>query len=206
MLRSKAVLAGLCAVVLSAVMSSRASAALPIEFEFTGVYTQTSGTIYFPGDIFTTTVRFDPDWPDAEPSPTDGEYEYLTWTVPAPTSTTPFVLEGGFNGFGGIFTGLTDVSSTWLVNNGFVYSMAVVLPPGTFTTDALPTNLDLSIATRTEFSAFNPSTSLNLKGNLTSLVVRTVPEPSGVGGVFAAAGLSLRRFRKQLNRTTPEGE
>ncbi|HRK30891.1 MAG TPA: hypothetical protein PLD59_07405 [Tepidisphaeraceae bacterium] len=193
MLFSKAVLAGLFAVVLSLVAAPRANAALPIEFEFTGVYTQTSGTIYSPGDSFVTVVRFDPTFPDTEPSPTSGEYDYLTWTAPAPTSTTPLVFTGGLGGFGGIRTSLSDISSAWSVNNGFSYGLFVVFPPGTFTTDALPTALNLELATRTSFEAFIPSQNVNLRGDLTSLIVRTVPEPTAASGVIAFAFFLGRR-------------
>jgi len=189
MLSAKAIVIGLFGMVMSAVVSSRANAALPIEFEFRGGYTQTTGTIYSPGDTFVTIVRFDPAAPDNAASPTLGDYDYLTWTAPRPTSTTPIV----FTGFGEILTGINEVGSSWSINNGFSYVISIAFPPGTFADDSLPPTLNLALATRADFSAFIPTQNVDLRGSITSLLVRGVPEPTGAATLVPLIWFSLRR-------------
>jgi len=73
------------------VLSAGARAANPIEFEFGGVLTQTTGSV-LPAGPFTTTVRFDPGAADADPSPSDGRYPYISWSVPGATAS-PVVFD-----------------------------------------------------------------------------------------------------------------
>jgi hypothetical protein len=119
-----------------------ARAALPIEFEFRGVYTQTTGTVYLVGDPFTTTVRFDPAAADTDPSPQFGRYPYLSWSVPAPTGQTVTFTNPPVS-FGDIKVNLLESGDQWRLSfDGTVaYGLNVFFPPGTFPTDALPTDL-----------------------------------------------------------------
>jgi hypothetical protein len=162
-----------------AVISTVARAAQPIEFEFTGVFTQTTGTVHQVGQPFTTTVLFDPTTPDLDPSPSAGNYPFISWTVPNHTSTPsvfgdPGTIQTAVGGAAG-----ADVwSARYLGASQFRWELNVFFPIGTLPTDALPQTLNLSQATGTSFEAFNASVGMDLRGTINSLTVRIVPEPA----------------------------
>jgi hypothetical protein len=178
-----------------------ARAAVPLEFEFTGVYTAVGpGVQHHVGDQFTTTVRFDPDTPDTNPSPLRGEYRYLTWTAPSSTQT-PFEFTPLADSY--ILVDREDPTHNWVVDYRaplFTYTLRIAFPAGTFMTDALPQTLNLSISTDNQFNAVNNAVfppGPILQGRITALTVRQVPEPAiwiaAPAGVFAL--LRRRRIR-----------
>jgi hypothetical protein len=145
---------------------------------FTEVGTGVQHTV---GEAFTSTVRFDPDSPDTQPDPRFGRYTYITWVAPSTTSI-PFNLTGGLPSSQIRITAEVAGTNTWRVEDalglGRFLSLSIDFPPGTFATDALPTTLDLSLATgRREYRLVDQTQNL-LVGNITGLTVRQVPEPT----------------------------
>lgn len=185
------------AVVLSFVLGSFAAAAraaTPIEFEFGGVLTEEAGTVHQAGDRFTTTVRFDPDTVDLDPSPLFGSYRYLSWTVPGPFAS-PFVFEN--NPPGRISVNLNEPFDRWRLDffgaGSFNYVIRLEFPPGTFPNDQLPQNLPLSQAFTREFGGSD--TNFILRGTIDSLTVRVVPDPTSAAILLPLMLLGARRHR-----------
>jgi len=192
-LSAKVVLVGLFAVVTSIVGEARAGSAVPIEFQFGGVFTSVSGTqAHQVGESFTTTVRFDPFASDAFPSsPNLGQYAFLLWNAPS-FNANPFNFT-----LGTIRTALGSNNDTWRTDfsGDYGYALRLQFPPGTLGSDALPSTLNLSIATVAVFEADRVSTGFQLRGNITSLVIREVPEPTGLSILALMSAWLVRRVR-----------
>lgn len=178
-----------------------ARAATPLEFEFTGVFTAVGqGVQHQVGEQFTTTLVFDPETPDRNPSASFGEYRYLSWTVPS-APQTPHVLT----------TTGAQPTSVILVTNDFsdppvdqwrvdyiapqlAYDIVIDFPSSVLSSDVLPGSLNLSAAQSAIFRSTQNS-QLLLNGNITGLSVREVPEPSAIA-IFVSigvGGIALRR-------------
>lgn len=179
---------------LSSMLCAAGAQAAPIEFEFGGVFTQTTGTVHQVGAPFTSTVRFDLSTPDLNPSPLLGRYTYLSWTAPY-RNATPIVLAPP-SGAIEILAGAGGGSHGWQLDYSaveFGFELDIDYPVGYFASDALPATLDLSGASATRFNAFAPGLGVDLRGTITSF--RVVPEPT-VGVCFSfPLVLTLRRLR-----------
>lgn len=167
-----------------------------IEFEFGGVFTQTTGSVHQVGDPYTATLLFDAAAPDINPLPTRGRYQYISLTAPD-ADTTPVVLTPPA---GTIEVFADPTNAGWQVNyfgaSQFQFTVSVSFPDGYFTSDALPLTLDLSQQTQSRYTAFIGATGLDLIGTVDTLTVRVIPEPWltmwSSGGLF----LLLRRGRR----------
>lgn len=175
-----------------------ARAGTPIEFEFGGVFTQTTGTVFQPGQSFTTTVKFDPDAPDMDPSPLLGRYTYLSWTAPYRTAT-PIVLVPP-SGAIEILAGAGGGSHGWQISyfgaSAFRFELDVDYPNGTFGNDRLPLSLDLTRSSATRFEVFDGNAGVDLRGTITSF--RVVPEPSLAWWMLFLAALRPRQRNGRL--------
>lgn len=173
-----------------------ARAGTPIEFEFGGVFTQTSGTVFQPGQSFTTTVRFDPDTPDMDPSPLRGRYTYISWTVPYRTSTPIVVVPPS----GEILVDADNDGSShsWVLRNEggslFFYEILLNFPSGTFANDALQPPGDLQQATFNRFRGIDGAFGFEVEGVLNSF--RVVPEPATAMTLCALALVRAGRRRR----------
>lgn len=177
-----------------------ARAALPIEFEFGGVFTQTTGTVHQVGDRFTTTVRFDREAVDVEPSPVEGKYPYISWIVPG-RFADPTVFNNTPVTIGRIRVLRANPSvpnvDQWRLQftgaGSFGYGIVLEYPPGTFPTDELPLSLSLSQAFTRDFAGGD--TDFTLRGSIDSLTVRVVPDPTGAASLSVLALVGARRRR-----------
>ncbi len=186
----------LLAALMLMVVGSVARAATPIEFTFSGVYTQTTGTVHTVGQPFTSVVVFDPATPDVNSSPAFGGYRYLSWTVPSPFATPYFFQNPPVTNARIKIAAEGDPTAThtWVIEfqgASLFWSLQVDFPGGTFLSDALPPTLDLSQSISTRFQGSD--TDVNLVGTVNSLTVRVVPEPTVGVAVLTVCCLCVRR-------------
>lgn len=173
--------------------STVARAATPIEFVFEGVFTQTTNTVHQVGDPFTSRVLFDPNAMDTDPSPLFGNYAYIRWVAPGPTST-PIVFQDIPSTVGSIQVFLSGGANTWRVDfQGifqFGWTLSIDFPLGTFPNDGLPRTLDLSQSTGSRFEGFDGTNFVDLRGTITSLTI--VPEPVSLAALVFPVLLARR--------------
>jgi hypothetical protein len=174
------------------ILGEVARAGTPIEFTFTGVYTQVeAGAAHAVGEQFTSTVLFDPDALDTNPSAIIGEYPFISWTVPRSRSASSATFQGPFEGEISVGVGSEN---TWRVDRvvglDTLYSVVIRYPSGTFASDALPNSLSLANSIGDEMQVTEQN--LTVIGDITGIAVRQIPEPWSFS-IIAFGGLLLRR-------------
>jgi hypothetical protein len=176
------------------ILGGSARAGTPIEFQFSGVFTQVeSGAAHTVGDPFTSTITFDPDALDTNISPLFGEYPFISWAVPRSRSTSQAVFQGPMEG-----EILVDIGgqNAWRVDRvqglDTLFALVVTYPNGTFTSDRLPLSLSLANAIGDRLEVTEQG--ITVMGDITSISVREVPEPFGVGVLLL--GLLMRRVAR----------
>lgn len=190
-----------------AFFESGARAAVPIEFVFGGVFTQTTNTVHQVGAPFTSTVVFDSAATDTNPSTEIGNYPYIRWTAPGRTNT-PIVFENVPATVGSIQIIRITGGHAWQVDyqgaSQFRWTLIVEFPVGTFPTDALPQSLDFSQATAARFEAFDGQFLMDLRGTVTSFAI---PEPTFTAalGLYPLVAPRSRQTRARAIRVENTG-
>jgi hypothetical protein len=173
------------------VFSTSAAFSELITFEFRGAIEERDGPLPAPfqdvavGDPFSLSYSFDPDTPDLNPDDTSqGWY-----------ATTGYELTAG----GASQSGVTDIDAsiflyldeqrhaTVFYDEGLTIAGILDFEPGTFSTDALPSTLNLGLLTDALFDFGNLDGFA--RGRITTIIV---PEPAGAAMLIAGL-LVLRR-------------